>query len=55
MEFATIKKVRLLFNYEISDSTASRYINLVRICFDIHKPRKVPLDKIKEYYGIKSE
>lgn len=52
MEFATIKKVRSLFNYEISESTASRYINLVRNCFNIPKPKKVPLQKIKEYYGV---
>ncbi len=55
MEFATIKKVQKLFNFDISESTASRYIQLVRDCFDIQKPRKVPLEKIKEYYGIKSE
>lgn len=54
MEFATIKKVQSLFNYEISESTASRYIQLVRDCFQIHKPRKVPLEKVKEYYGINS-
>lgn len=55
MKFATIKNVRSLFEYQISASTASRYIQQVRDAFNIQKPKKVPLEKIKEYYGVKTE
>ncbi len=52
MEFATCQNVQALFKPAISESTASRYINLVREVYDIKKPKKVPLSYIKDYYGI---
>jgi len=52
MKFATIKSVQEVFNFEISESTACRYIQLVRNVYEIDKPKKVPIEKITEYFGI---
>lgn len=52
MKVITIKKVRELFNWEISDSTASRKINLLRDALDKPKPKVITEKEFREYYGM---
>ncbi len=52
MKVITIKKVRELFNWEISNATASRKISLLRDALNKPKPQVISEKEFKEYYGM---
>lgn len=55
MVIANIKEVRKLFNFQISEATASRRINLVRSALNKPKPKPISLVEFCIYYEIQIE